>query len=228
MVLTTHFDHLRQSVRIKSLGEGTFGVVKLYKCKQIHKYTTCNRYFVVKHIKYRQYPESLHKYIDNNDIIRANRDYEIGVSLAHINIRKTLDIDTEFHSIIFENCPGIDLFDYISLYTSKNTRELLKLMNQVMDAVSYLHKANIAHLDIKLENIILNPKTNVLKLIDFGEAVVFKNNNIPIKFYGQRGTLEYISPEVFLSNSFYADKLDLWSCGILFYNLFYNKMPWTM
>ena len=84
--------------------------------------------------------------------------------LHHPNIRRTLDIDVNFETIILEHCDGIDLLDYLNDYDHSDT---VKLFSQLIDAVDYLHTNNIVHLDIKLENIIINPKNNIIKLLIF-------------------------------------------------------------
>jgi serine/threonine protein kinase len=220
-----HIDHLKKCVIVNFLGDGAFGSVDVYQCKQLHDNIVCNKLFVVKRIK--------NKYgfcnLKEMRIESIYREYSIGVLLNHENIRKTLDIDRVSHSVIFENCPGIDLLDYADLYKSPNTRRLLSYFSQIIEAVGYLHDNSLAHLDLKLENIIINPHTNIIKLVDFGEAVVFKQSDKDIKFFSRGGTLSYAPPEIIeIECGFFADRVDIWCCGIIFYNLFYNMIPWEI
>ena len=99
---------------------------------------------------------------------KKDKEYEIGMMLHHPNIRRTLDIDVNFETIILEHCDGIDLLDYLNDYDHSGHCGTVKLFSQLIDAVDYLHTNNIVHLDIKLENIIINPKNNIIKLIDLG------------------------------------------------------------
>lgn len=222
-------DHLKDYVPLECLGEGAFGTIHLCQCKQIHNdKDECNERFVVKRIRYKT-----RFGIRQHDISRFRNEFDMGVLLHHPNIRKTFDIDVNCKHIVFENCPGIDLLDYLNLYKSLNTKPLISLYNQILDAVCYLHECGIAHLDLKLENIVLNTNTNVLKLIDFGEAVHYiqkKSDDIYEEFYfiGARGTYQYISPEQVDLLYFSAPLSDVWACGIIFYNLLYNKMPWSI
>jgi serine/threonine protein kinase len=219
-------DHLKKCVISKFLGDGAFGLVEVYQCKQLHNEILCNRLFVVKRIK-KKY--GFCNYTRKKHIERLYNEYNIGILLNHENIRKTLDIDSISHSVIFENCPGIDLLDYANLYKSPNTRHLLNYFSQILEAVSYLHNESIAHFDLKLENIILNRDTNVIKLVDFGEAVVFKESGKDVEFFNKRGTVQYLAPEmVDMEYGFFADRADIWCCGIIFYNLFYNMAPWKL
>jgi serine/threonine protein kinase len=112
------------------------------------------------------------------------------------------------------------------LYKLDNTRHLVTYFYQILEAVSYLHDNFIAHLDLKLENIILNTNTNVIKIIDFGESVIFNKNK---EYIYKRGTLQYLPPEVIETDVIFLPyKVDIWCCGIIFYNLFYNKSPWDI
>jgi serine/threonine protein kinase len=220
-------DHLKKYSIKKFLGDGEFGLVEVCQCKQLHNGIICNKTFVVKRIK-KKHIWSIN-YVKETYIESFNREYTIGILLNHENIRKTLDIDRISYSIIFENCPGIDLLDYANLYKSHNTRHLLSYFSQIIEAVRYLHDKSLAHLDLKLENIILNIDTNVIKLVDFGEAVVFKESGKNIEFFDRKGTVQYLAPEIVqIEYSFFADKADIWCCGIIFYNLFYNLAPWEI
>lgn len=205
--------HLNKAVCIKKLGEGGFGTVQLYQCKQD---LCCDKHFVVKTIK-----DSL----NNKEYLLKYfyQEYDIGILLDHPNIRKTLDIDTKTNSIIFENCPGIDLLDFLDSY-KYNTKALLPLFSQILDAVEYLHEKGIAHLDLKLENIIVHD--NIIKIIDFGGSVIYKINNKTHLKSGLTGTLQYMPPEILQKKLYKPDKVDIWYCGIILYNIIYNHMPW--
>lgn len=223
-----NINHLKRALFKKKLGEGGFGIIELYQCKQTCNNSVCNRCFVVKRLK------NAYKYTRYNDdnekiINKFFEEYKIGILLNHTNIRRTLDIDMINKCIVFENCSGIDLLDYANEYNLPNTKHLLNYFYQILDGISYLHNLGIAHLDLKLENIIINTDTNVIKLIDFGEAVFYKDDdNKEKEFYGTRGTVSYIPPEVVEMNVFSATKTDMWCCGLILYNLFYNRHPWDL
>lgn len=214
-------NHLRESILVNSLGEGTHGTIELYQCKQISNTGVCDRLFVVKRIKYKTDYLGLKIKPKKKEIDRFYKEYEIGMMLHHPNIRRTLDIDVNFETIILEHCDGIDLLDYLNDYDHSDT---VKLFSQLIDAVDYLHTNNIVHLDIKLENIIINPKNNIIKLIDLGEAMLVEENQL---VYGLKGTEQYMAPEILSLYDFDPKQADLWCCGIILYNLYYNRMPWS-
>lgn len=153
-------------------------------------------------------------------------EYTIGCLVHHENIRETLDYDVDHHCIIFEHFEGIDLFELLDTNGSLSYDNSIYIIKQLLDAVHYLHNLGIAHMDIKIENIMCNQNTLKIKLIDFGESIVFcyNNNNKLIK--GLYGTETTAAPEVFLDTSYNADKTDIWSCGIILYEIIYCKLPW--
>lgn len=213
-------NHLHDAVYKKHLGEGGFGQVQLYQCREKCNNFYCNKCFVVKTMK--KYVPGFSK---NQDILIDHfyKEYSTGILLHHPNIRETLDIDTKSHSIIFEYCPGIDLLDFLNQYDN-DTKLILPLFSQILDAIEYLHKNGVAHLDLKLENIIIHD--NIIKIIDLGEAVVYKINNKEHLHQGLNGTLQYMPPEMLERKLYRPDKIDIWSCGIILYNMVYNYMPW--
>lgn len=216
-------NHLQKAVREKVLREGRSSIIEEYQCKQSHDDIECNCLFTVKRFVLNE--DTLGKLSQISESFL--REYNIGILLNHKYIRRTFDVDLVSNSLIFEHCPGIDFIDYLNTYESYNTRPFLKYFNQIVNAVSYLHDNGIAHIDLKLENIILDPSLNSIKLIDFGESTLFTKDKI--SKIPSRGTRSYASPEVINTNYIYmADKLDVWSCGIILYNLFYNKEPWNI
>lgn len=101
----------------------------------------------------------------------------------------------------------------------------------MVEAIEYLHKNDTLHRDIKPENILLDNKFNA-KLCDFGwywfklgvlKILIWKGNN----FYLRNtfcGTYEYMSPEVAAKEN-YNENVDVWSLGILLYELLHGYTP---
>jgi serine/threonine protein kinase len=216
-------DHLNDAILVQNLGDGGCGVLELYQCKQVYKNVVCNKYFVVKRIKPTYNYYGLKKKESGTSLAKFYQEYNIGILLHHRNIRRTFDIDVDNNSIIFEYCYGLDLLDYANEYKSANTRPLTRLFGKILDAVEYLHTVGVAHLDLKLENVMYDPENDTIKLIDFGEAVLLEDKT---DFIGPRGTLQYMCPEMLEFSTFNPLKADLWCCGVILYNLFYNTALW--
>ena len=105
--------------------------------------------------------------------------------------------------------------------------EFLRIAIATADSLQQIHSANIIHKDINPSNIVFNPASGQLKIIDFGistqltrENSTLKNSNI------LEGTLAYISPEqTGRMNRSLDYRTDFYSLGATFYELLTNKLP---
>ena len=87
--------------------------------------------------------------------------------------------------------------------------------------MKHLHDLNIAHRDLKLENILLSDNTENIKLIDFGLSKCLPENTHTMTT--RLGTPYYVSPEVL--NGSYDKRCDLWSIGVITYFLLTGQPP---
>lgn len=208
--------HLREAKCKKTLGKGTFGIVKLYECTEHHDTNhthPCGKCFVVK------------KCCSNNKkcIDELNHEYRIATNLKHENIARVLDYAEREQCIIIEHFEGIDMFTLLTTVDILSLDFVLDCFHQLLLAVDYLHRNSIAHMDIKLENLIVNEQARKLKLIDFGEATHF-GETIKTNF----GTMAYRPPETIAPcHIVIPSKCDIWACGLVLYELVYYKIPWS-
>merc|ERR1712223_1111590 len=120
-----------------------------------------------------------------------------------------------------------DLFDFITdehKQTGHGIHEDLakKIFEQVVQTILHLDNADILHGDIKDENILIDVKTNEVKLIDFGAG----NKKFDEKLYKTyHGTRVYSPPEWIESKFYSASGLNVWSLGVLLYNLLTGDVP---
>jgi len=118
-----------------------------------------------------------------------------------------------------------DLFDFITdRHREKELNEELarKIFRQIAETVSDLKKLDILHGDIKDENILINTQTHDIKLIDFGAGT----KSIEDKFYTTFcGTRIYAPPEWIKHRWYTASGLNVWSLGVLLYNLLCGDIP---
>ena len=149
-----------------------------------------------------------------------NNEETVLKKLTNINVIKFLEAKMTANNfyIITELCPDGDLS---KLKGNPSIYRILCYFKQIVKGMIYANEKLYWHRDLKPENILL--KDGVIKIADFGfakfkEDPTIKSNNTVL------GTPLYMAPEVY--DGKYSGKCDVWSAGILLYELIYNKTPW--
>ncbi|CAD8108920.1 unnamed protein product [Paramecium sonneborni] len=119
---------------------------------------------------------------------------------------------------------GKTLQEYIDDFNIRfSENECIALIRQLVNVLSYLHSNRIIHRDIKPDNIIVDKNLN-LTLIDFGLSYMTTQQ---ITTHQNCGTLIYMAPEILMKKEYFKS-VDIWSCGIIQYQLLKNRHPfWT-
>ena len=178
------------------------------------------------------------KYLQNEIIILKQ--------VNHPNIVKLYDvkIKPDYIYLVMEYCNGGSLLEALNYYKLKNGRPFTEkivqfLMKQILSAVEYLHKNGIIHRDLKLDNILLNYKSqsdadshniflSQIKIIDFNISSRLSNYT---KKPGDEDEELFMNSN-FFSNEFcdiiYDDKFDIWSLGALCYEMLTGQIPYQM
>ena len=178
--------------------------------------------------------------------------------IKHNNIIKLIDCKKTKNNIYFilDYCNGGNLSEYMRYYEKKegkllNESDIQKLLRQLILGLEYMHKKNIIHRDLKLENILLNfndinKKFNLeqkIQKVDYSKvslndsftlkiADLGFSKNISKELYANTflGTPITISPDVLLGNANerkYNTKADLWSLGVITYQLLIGYPPFN-
>lgn len=123
--------------------------------------------------------------------------------------------------LVFEYLPNGDLVQFFKKRPLFDEEELSPFYYKILKGIRHLHKNQILHRDIKLDNILLDRNLQP-KVCDFGiSSIVEKNKRI----YDTGGTPAYLAPEVIKAEGFVCEKSDVWSLGVLLYLLNYGIVP---
>lgn len=114
--------------------------------------------------------------------------------------------------IIMEHAKGITLTDLISYYDVPYIKMLL-ICRQIASTMIFIHSKNIIYCDMKPDNIMIDPETYNIKLIDFGFSIQLDPSNKIVKG-DPCGTTGYIAPEVMFHGRF-GTACDVYSFGVL-------------
>lgn len=130
-----------------------------------------------------------------------------------------------FDDIVITECeyiPGKDLLNHIN--DSPDTdHPVMLIMKQLLVQVESYQKHGLSHLDIKPENIVWNPRTKKIRMIDF-EAMRTHSAQGSLELGAPLGTSNYMSPEVIFSSTVHRNT-DLWSVGLVGYALAMKYNP---
>uniref|UniRef100_A0A3B5AE67 Calcium/calmodulin-dependent protein kinase type 1D-like n=1 Tax=Stegastes partitus TaxID=144197 RepID=A0A3B5AE67_9TELE len=166
------------------------------------------------------------KCLKKKHLAYSNLENEIKV-LRRINHENVVGLEDFYESrthyyLVMQLVSGGELFDRIidkGVYTEKDAS---KVINQVLQAVSYLHKNSIVHRDLKPENLLYyNTDENAKIMVsDFGLSKTLEHGVMSTAC----GTPGYVAPEV-LAQKPYSKTVDCWSIGVITYILLSGYPP---
>lgn len=198
-------------LRVRVLKEGGFG--KAWLAEDL-----VNRdYCVIK--------ESKTQIMKKSEIEDIKKEAEILKVLVHPNIIRFRDIFTNKKGklcIVMDYADGGDLHN--KLENSKTYLEedmVIDMFTQLCLAIKHIHDRKIVHRDLKSQNVFLNGM-NMIKLGDFGISKILNHTHDMLTSFV--GTWYYISPEI-LKGQHYSFKTDIWSLGVILYEMCCLKLP---
>ncbi|XP_015877246.1 CBL-interacting serine/threonine-protein kinase 21 [Ziziphus jujuba] len=194
----------------RTIGEGTFAKVKLAVD------TTNGQYVAIKII-------DKHMVMESNLRSQVQREIRTMKLLHHPNIVRITEVigtKTKIY-IVMEYVSGGQLSDKLSYAKSLSEAEARKVFQQLIDAVDYCHNKGVYHRDLKPENLLLDSKGNV-KVSDFGLSALHKPGNL---LSTACGSPSYVAPELLLSKGYDGAAADIWSCGVILFELLSGYLP---
>ncbi|CAL4912273.1 unnamed protein product [Urochloa decumbens] len=194
----------------RQVGQGSFAKV----FRAVHRRTGAR--VAVKAIDRRRVEKRVH-----DGIIKER---EILKSIDHPNILRLLDtIDTtNMMYLVLEYCNGGDLDAYLQKRGRLPVDTAKDLMRQLAEGLKVLRERNIVHRDLKPQNLLLSTSGDaiILKIGDFGFA---KHENLAATICGSP---YYMAPEIWQGKDYDA-KSDLWSVGVILFQLVTGKVPYS-
>lgn len=119
--------------------------------------------------------------------------------------------------------PNLSLDKYMRVNKKTVTLQTItRLMEHTLKGLMFLKEKNIAHLDIKPNNIIVSRDLSA-KLSDFGQAFHIKED--PSK-HKHGFTVPYVAPEVFYEEPYLNSKVDVYSFGVTMYKVIFGNHIW--
>lgn len=119
-----------------------------------------------------------------------------------------------------------DLLKHINVKGALSEHSSCRLFTQLCEAVQYLHSGDVAHRDLKCENLLLDTYHN-LKVCDFGfsKRLTYTDGRIVLS-ETYCGTSSYAAPEILKSFPYNPKVSDVWSMGVVLYMMLYASMPY--
>lgn len=161
-------------------------------------------------------------------ILQFNNEYSILADLDVRGVRKVLSkgIYDGSPSIISYFFEGMTLREYFRTYPF-DLLDRMKICAGIAHTLGSVHQKNVIHRDLTSDNILVNPKTLEVHLVDFGQSIKLDIRTVHLSNPDQlEGSLHYFSPEqTGRMNRIVDYRSDLYSLGVIFYEFFAGQLP---
>jgi len=206
---TPLFKSIEEFTRGRELGSGAFATV----FEVIHKLSGVR--YAMKQINLSA--------LSSMDQENVEKELEIHVRIDHAHIIQLHDflVEDSYVYLILEYASRGNLFKHMNRKRITEN-DIRKFFVQTAVAIEYLHTQQVIMRDLKPENLLLDHNYTI-KLCDLGWAACLSD---AAYCRVKAGTYAYMSPESLLGLP-QGEKSDIWSLGILLYELCYNKEPYT-
>ena len=161
---------------------------------------------------------------DEKFLRRFQREALSASSLSHPNIVEMYDVgedDGNFY-IVMEYIEGRNLKQLLKRRNSLTLNEVMDIMLQLTDGIAHAHDSYIIHRDIKPQNILILDN-GLVKITDFGISTALNSTQLT-QTNSVMGSVHYLPPEQATGKAA-SIKSDIYSMGILMYELLTGKLP---
>ncbi len=168
---------------------------------------------------------------DRTAVARFVREARYGERVRHPNVVQTLEVgegNAGLHFLAIEWAKGELLEKYVKQHAPLAAPEVATIVTQIADAVHAAHAVGIVHRDLKPDNVMYDPTTGQVKLLDFGIAA--DTDTSPEQRLTRAGffvgTLMYVAPEA-LSGELVTPAADQYSLATIAYLMLCGCLPFT-
>ncbi|NEQ38779.1 MAG: AAA family ATPase [Okeania sp. SIO3I5] len=169
---------------------------------------------------------------DFNELVQFRNQYTIARNLSLEGIVKPLELLScqNGYALVMPDFGGISLGEYYQNFSpcqAKDISQFLDIAIQITEILQVLHQNRIIHKDIKPANILINPETKQVKIIDFSISTLLPKETKTIQTPNSlEGTLAYISPEqTGRMNRGIDYRSDFYSLGVTFFEILNGVLP---
>ncbi|XP_052243873.1 serine/threonine-protein kinase 33-like [Dreissena polymorpha] len=205
---------------VRKLGQGSFG--KVYQVRHKSTNVMWAMKFVNKDkaggsgIKLLEREVAILKRVSHPNIIQLNEVFETSKRMC----------------LVMELCTEGELADTLKERKFFVESQVRLITKELASAIAYLHKNDIVHRDLKLENILVsksaspsNPEDSLqIKVTDFGLSITKSGVGHDNMMQDFCGTPNYMAPEI-IDNKMYSQQCDVWALGVIVYTLFCGVPP---
>ncbi|MGI0483991.1 AAA family ATPase, partial [Pantanalinema rosaneae CENA516] len=162
-------------------------------------------------------------------IARLKQEFAILQTLQSSGVIRALALEPDHHSValVLEDFGGLSLHQFLQA-TTLSLEQFLDIAIQLATTIAELHQHQIIHKDLNPSNILIQPQTGQVKIIDFSVSSCLTAETSALDQPNQlEGTLAYMSPEqTGRMNRTIDDRSDLYSLGVTFYQLLTGQLPY--
>jgi PAS domain S-box-containing protein len=170
------------------------------------------------------------EYPSSSELVQFRNQYAIAKHLVAPGIVQPLGLKSwqKGYVLVMPDCKSSSLQNYIQSQLL-SPPEILKIAIQLADVLHLLAQESIVHKDIKPDNILIDPNTQQVKLIDFGIASVLSKETQGFQATNRlEGTLAYLAPEqTGRMNRGIDYRTDFYGLGVTLYQLLTGELPFT-
>ncbi|CAD8050293.1 unnamed protein product [Paramecium sonneborni] len=151
-----------------------------------------------------------------------HQEIEIMKKLKHPNIVELYEVYSTSNNtyLVQEYCNGPDLKQYMAEKKILEEEQAIKMIKQIANGLKQIVSNNFIHRDLKPANILIHDEQ--CKIADFGFSRPLPSECVMESLVG---TPLYMAPQI-LTKQQYTSKCDIWSLGLIFYEMLFGTLPW--